>query len=83
MPGRVSDRFHPEFGTAARAWMVIEALQAVDQRLSRHLGPQLLDILDVVESRHARRRLKGSRVAFGPRDLRLIRFAIRRTMESI
>lgn len=80
MPGPVSDSYDPEFGTGARAADVREALEEIDRSITETLGPALLDIVGVANSPAF---VDDGQAVFGERDLRLIRFAVRRVLESI
>lgn len=80
MPGPVSDSYDPEFGTGERRGDVDEALRLIDVRLTAKLGERLRDIVDVARSEDTGT-VKG--LPFSQRELRLIRFAIRRARESL
>lgn len=81
MPGPVSDGFDPEFGTAANADIVREAIKAEADAISALLGPQLKNILEVCGGP------EGDRIdTFLPkteRSLRIIRFALNYAMDVI
>lgn len=78
MPGPVSDSYDPEFGTAANAHEVREALEAVVKQIDAYLGSREY-ILDVVR----REKSPLSRLPLSERDLRLLRFAADRAMETL
>lgn len=79
MPGPVSDSYDPEFGTSSNADVVREALQDVRDRITEHLGEQRLPIVEVA--------MGPAGVLCTPdlreRDLRLIRFALDRTIADV
>jgi hypothetical protein len=84
MPGPVSDSYDPEFGTSANAEDVREAIQHVVGRIGRELGPGLMNILEVINSDHDEAGLdRWSKLAFSQRELRIIRFACNRALESL
>lgn len=80
MPGPVSDAYDPEFGTADNAARVREAIANEVAFLTKHLGPGLKDIVQVVDGPIGRwmppRRLSE-------REARIIRFALKRALESL
>lgn len=78
-PGPVSDSYDPEFSTAVNADDVRRAIQDVVDGIAVHLGPQLKDIVSVVQG--ARGAPFGIR--FRERDLRVIRFGLNRALESL
>ncbi|MCK9567555.1 hypothetical protein M0R72_01235 [Candidatus Pacearchaeota archaeon] len=84
MPGPVSDSYHPEFSTGERATRVREAIMKVRDRLTSILGDRLLNIVDVVDGnfKSARSR-KYMHLSFTEQELRTIRFALNRTIDSI
>lgn len=79
MPGPVSDSFDPEFGTGANAGDVNEAIQAVRARITELLGNELENIVSLV---HGPPGLVWT-VGFSERELRVIRFCLDRSMESV
>lgn len=79
MPGPVSDSYDPEFSTAANAADVREAILGVRQHITNNLGTELKNIVEVAQSKGIGQAL----ISFSKRDLRLIRFAIDRAVESI
>lgn len=80
MPGPISDSFDPEFGTAAKAAEIEEALAGVYAKLSSILGQQEpIYILDLV-----RAELPAQIYAsLSEREWRLLRFAVERARETI
>ena len=84
MPGPVSDSYDPEFGTGANADTVSKALAKVRDRIAIEIGdPSLLPIVDIAESL-----LNGDPDQITPitlsfREMRIIRFALNRALESI
>jgi hypothetical protein len=80
MPGPVSDSYDPEFSTAANAQDVSDAIGAVIERITEHLGPQLRNILEVV---HEGPEGPEHPPAFSENELRVIRFALNRAIETI
>jgi hypothetical protein len=80
MPGPVSDSYDPEFGTGENARRVCDAIRQQVARITSRLGPKLSDIVSVVNG-PAGQRFNGLR--FTERDLRIIRFALNRAMESL
>ncbi|HEV8474618.1 MAG TPA: hypothetical protein VGR82_17705 [Methylomirabilota bacterium] len=83
MPGPVSDSYDPEFGTSANAQDVHDAIQHVVDRIGVELGPTLMQILEVVHSDDDVRLDIVSKVTFSRRELRIIRFACNRALESL
>ena len=85
MPGPVSDSYDPEFSTSENADAVRDAIKKQRDRLSKVLGPQLLPILDIVDDSFEHTLpLKFRRtVTFSERDLRIIRFALNRAIETV
>lgn len=81
MPGPVSDSFDPEFGTAANADEVANAIIELRERLcTRRLGLHLMDIREVVRKPDSP---PATDIALTERDLRIIRFCMNRSLESI
>lgn len=82
MPGPVSDSYDPEFGTAANAYDVREAVTQLRDRVSDAIGDeQLKNILTVVHG--AAGPHKSLVVATNERELRILRFALNRALDSI
>jgi len=81
MPGSVSDSFVPGFGTRSNAKDVREALERVCRKLTRIIGPkELRDIVTVAQSR--KHGLHWD-VVLSEKELRLLRFALNRALESL
>jgi hypothetical protein len=84
MPGPVSDSYDPEFGTGQNANDVREALQHLRKQITHAIGTEELDyIVHVVHRQQVGVRGKAQRVPLYETELRLIRFAIDRALESI
>jgi hypothetical protein len=80
MPGPVSDSYDPEFGTGYNCSLVREAVTQVRDIVSSAIGTeQLKYILDVIGDKNGRKK----KVSFSERELRIIRFAMNRALESI
>jgi hypothetical protein len=80
MPGPVSDSYDPEFSTSANAQDVREAIQdIVGRRLREVLGPTLQNIVEVVHGEEGPQHT----LTFTEQELRVIRFALNRALESI
>lgn len=80
MPGPVSDSFDPEFGTGENCRMVQKRIEEVrDKIVGKRLGSDLKNILEVTCGPAGR--LFG--VTLSERDLRVIRFAMNRALESL
>lgn len=79
MPGPVSDSYDPEFGTGANAHDVHAAIQRVVDRVTMVLGTELHNIVEVVQSKPGHTR----RFNFSEQELRVVRFALLRAMESV
>ncbi len=85
MPGPVSDSYDPEFSTAANATDIREAIIEQRDRFTTLLGDTLLPIVDIVhdEFEHTQSLNFRTRMTFSERDLRIIRFALNRAIESV
>ena len=90
MPGPVSDSYDPEFGTGEHAEQVNRGLQAVVDRITSTLGPELANIVEVAydnikwDDGVAPNRYQGKHVlSLTEQELRLIRFGLLRALESI
>jgi hypothetical protein len=86
MPGPVSDSYDPEFGTGENASIVCEAVTEIRDAVSKAIGNDaLLPIVDLcrneVDGRTEMSRL--SILRFNERDLRILRFALNRALESL
>ena len=79
MPGPVSDSYDPEFGTGANADDVSSAIQSVIDQIGDHIGPELKDIVSVVQSR-SRGELE---IPLTERELRIIRFGLLMALDCI
>lgn len=79
MPGEISDAYDPEFGTAANAHAVGHAVRDMRQRITDLIGADLLPIVGVV------RGLDGAthHCRLTERELRIIRFALGRALDSL
>jgi len=84
MPGPISDSYDPEFSTGERATKVREAIMKQRDRLTTILGEKLLNIVDVVEGKtNTTRSRKYIHLSFSEQELRVIRFALNRAIDSI
>jgi hypothetical protein len=85
MPGSVSDSYDPEFSTGENAGIVRYAITEQRDRFSTLLGEQLLYIVDVAEDdfEHTLSKNFSCQLNFNERELRIIRFALNRAIESI
>lgn len=81
MPGPVSDSYDPEFGTGQNAQDVRDGLIDVRDHIKDLLGEELKYIVKVVQNYKYIDRTFTLNLT--ERDLRLIRFAINRSLESI
>ncbi|MDR3639274.1 MAG: hypothetical protein P4L84_36065 [Isosphaeraceae bacterium] len=79
MPGPVSDSYDPEFGTGHNAYLVRKALQDMSAEITAKLGPELHDILDVVNGPPG----KPFALTLPERKLRIIRFALNYAVDVI
>ena len=79
MPGPVSDSYDPEFGTGANADEVREAIERLSARVGELLGPQLHDIVGVVQGKAG----PTHTLRLSERELRIIRFGLNRAAETI
>jgi hypothetical protein len=80
MPGSVSDAYDPEFGTATHADAVRSAIAEVCGTVSRAIGTdRRRDVLEVAGGEPGR----YQPVWLSERDLRVIRFALDRALESV
>lgn len=79
MPGPVSDSYDPEFSTDANAADVRDGIKEMVNRISEHLGPQLKNIVSVVQGPEGKR----TKFALSERDMRIIRFVLNRALEDI
>ena len=83
MPGAVSDSFDPEFGTAAAAAEVAAAVALVRDKITAGIGSA--DLQNIVKLARAYDRSGGStkEVRLSETELRIIRFAMNRALESL
>lgn len=80
MPGPVSDSYDPEFGTSSNAQDVADAIREVRLKVSAYIGSdQLKNIVDLAQSKNGR----AAHHAFSERELRIIRFCLDRSLESV
>ena len=81
MPGPVSDSYDPEFGTGSNAHDVGDAVRSLRSKVTDAIGnSELKNIVEVVHSRG------GGAVAtlhLDERELRVLRFALNRALESL
>lgn len=79
MPGPVSDSYDP------RATAVREAIMEQRDRLTEILGEKLLPIVDIAEDEfyHTLPKNFAKRFVFNERELRIIRFALNRAIDTI
>ena len=80
MPGPVSDSYDPEFGTGANAQDVRDAIAAVRDTLAAPLPKALRNIVELAHEGPT-----GPRHTFTltENELRLVRFALNRALETI
>jgi hypothetical protein len=85
MPGPISDSYDPEFSTGANATLVREAIESQRNRITNILGEKLINILDIVYDDFRRTTKYPYHISmhFTERELRIIRFALNRAIESI
>lgn len=79
-PGPVSDSYDPEFGTGDNADHVRTAIAGVVARITEQLGPSLRNIVEIA---HEGPEGPEHPPAFSENELRVIRFACNRALESI
>lgn len=82
MPGPISDSYDPEFSTGERARSVREAIEEQRNRLTTILGDRLLYIVDVIEN-NVSQTIEPVSFKLTEREMRIIRFALNRAIESI
>jgi hypothetical protein len=84
-PGPVSDSYDPEFGTGANAHDVAEAIRDVRVFVTSYIGSdELLPIVALARNDDAKHPLnKPVHVGLTERQLRIIRFCLDRSLESI
>ena len=76
----MSDSYDPEFGTGERADMVRRACREMSDRLSLVLGAPLRDIVEVAEDVNS---TVLPAMCFTERELRIMRFALNRAIDTI
>jgi hypothetical protein len=82
MPGPVSDSYDPEFSTGSNRQDVADAIKALRDRASKALGTEeLKNILEVVHGKNGN--TKATLLIRNERELRILRFALNRALESI
>ena len=80
MPGPVSDSYDPEWGTSANAELIHCALQDLYDKLSAKLGDKPpIYILDLVKLDLPMEKS----ITLTEKELRLLRFALERSQESL
>lgn len=80
MPGDVSYSYDPEFGTSANCHEVEKAVKGAIHRLTVVLGPELAPILEVISDDRFERFTE--QVTLTEREMRVIRFALIRSLET-
>lgn len=85
MPGPVSDSYDPEFGTGDNAANVRTAIEGVRNKLARPLPAKLRNIVEIVNEGPRRGQGGGKfhTVKLTENELRVVRFALNRALESI
>ena len=78
MPGDISDSYDPEFGTGSNADAVRAGVSNLVEQLDRVLGDKL-DIATVALGPDG----NNLTLVFSERELRLMRFALSRAIETI
>ena len=79
MPGPTSDSYDPEFGTGDNANSVRNAILKAIDKLTAKLGPDLKNIVVVADGPKG----KVFNVKLSEKDLRALRFAALRSLDSI
>ena len=77
MPGPVSDSYDPEFSTSANVDDVRDAIRGVVKKME--MGPELKEIVGVVQGPPGKRTI----FSLSEREMRTIRFALNRALETI
>jgi hypothetical protein len=80
MPGPVSDSYDPEFGTGDNAAMVRTAIEGVRNKLAKPLSKELRNIVELavegpIGTPHT--------ITLTENELRVVRFALNRALESL
>jgi len=79
MPGPVSDSYDPEFSTDSNANDVRKAIEGAVQKVGKTIGSEPKDIVEVVQGQKGTART----LTLTEQELRVIRFAMSRALESI
>ena len=79
MPGPVSDSYDPEFSTGENADIVRKAIADVEKIFTKRLGPELKYIVHVAMEKNKGK--VGMPLTY--RQMRIIRFCLRRALEDI
>ena len=79
MPGPVSDCYDPEFSTTSNRYDVEVAIKGVVDKIARYLGPELKDIVGVVQGPPG----NHTNILLSEREMRVIRFGLNRALEDI
>jgi len=79
-PGPASDSYDPEFGTTHNKLDVSDAIQEVDDHITKWLGPGLLNIHEVALDSNGR---QLPTIRLSERQWRIVRFALRRAKETL
>jgi hypothetical protein len=81
MPGPVSDSYDSEFGTGSNACDVRDAIRKIiDKKITKKLGPNLKNIVEIVHSNDKKTIVK---MPMTEKEMRIVRFALNRALESI
>lgn len=85
MPGPVSDSYDQEFGNSSISSQVREAIVTQRNRFSKILGEDLMNIVDVINDQFDNTLPVGTvkRISFTEREMRIIRFALNRSIDTI
>jgi len=79
MPGPVSDSYCPEFSTSSNRQLVADAIQEQVDKITELLGPELKYIVSVCAGPQG----KGKTIRLTEKELRVIRFALNRALETL
>jgi len=79
MPGPVSDSYDPEFGTSSNCQLVKDEIKKQVDKIGELLGPRLKYIVSVCEGPQG----KGKTLRLTEKELRVIRFALNRALETL
>ena len=82
MPGPVSDSYDPEFSTGANADDVRHGVQCALMKIEDALGPELKNIVAVAQEA-IDMEPSVTVMCFSEKDLRCLRFAALRGLESV